>query len=94
MHVPATIFVGGGWAQREAPALRELARNPLFEIGNHTFTHPHLTRLSSAEIRDDLLRTQAEIAAATGHTSTLFRPPYGEYDAHVLQGPSVDRTFA
>ncbi len=85
MHVPATIFVGGGWAQREAPTLRELARDPLFEIGNHTFTHPHLTQLSDVQIRDELLRTQVKIAALTGHAPTLFRPPYGEYDAHVLR---------
>jgi len=85
MHVPATIFVGGGWAVREEPALAELARNPLFEIGNHTFTHPHLTRLTDAKIRDELLRTQAEITDVTGRVPTLFRPPYGEYDAHVLR---------
>ncbi len=86
MHVPATIFVGGGWAREETPALLDLARNPLFEIGNHTFTHPHLTRLSDARIRDELLTTQAESAAVTGRGPTLFRPPYGEYDAHVLRG--------
>ncbi len=85
MHVPATIFVGGGWAQREEPALVELARSPLFEIGNHTFTHPHLTQLTDAQIRDELLRTQVEVASLTGRTPTLFRPPYGEYDARVLR---------
>jgi peptidoglycan/xylan/chitin deacetylase (PgdA/CDA1 family) len=84
LRVPATIFVGGGWAQREPAALLELARNPLFEIGNHTFTHPHLTRLSDSQIRDELLRTQAEITALTGRTPTLFRPPYGEYDADIV----------
>ncbi len=85
MHVPATIFVGGGWAQKEESALAELARSPLFEIGNHTFTHPHLTRLTDAQIRDELLRTQVEVASLTGRAPTLFRPPYGEYDARVLR---------
>ncbi len=85
MHVPATIFVGGGWAREEGPELAAMARNPLFEIGNHAFTHPHLTRLSDAGIRDELLRAQAEIAFWTGRAPTLFRPPYGEYDARVLR---------
>lgn len=85
MHVPATIFVGGGWAREEPAALAALARNPLFEIGNHTFSHPHLTRLPDAGIRDELLSTQQEIATVTGRTPTLFRPPYGEYDARVLR---------
>lgn len=84
MGVPATIFVGGGWAREEPRALAELSRNPLFEIGNHTDTHPHLTRLPDERIREELLRTQAEIAAVTGRVPVLFRPPYGEYDARVL----------
>ena len=85
MHVTATIFVGGGWAREEAPALEALARDPLFEIGNHTFTHPHLTLQSDSRIRDELLRTQREIAALTGRAPTLFRPPFGEYDERVLR---------
>jgi peptidoglycan-N-acetylglucosamine deacetylase len=85
LRVPATLFVGGGWAEEEPAQLRALARDPLFEIGNHTFTHPHLTRVSDAAIREELLRTQAVIAAETGRVPTLFRPPYGEYDARVLR---------
>lgn len=85
MHVPATIFVGGGWAREEPAALAELARDPLLEIGNHTETHPHLTRLPDARIREELLAAQRDIAAVTGHAPTLFRPPYGEYDARVLR---------
>jgi peptidoglycan-N-acetylglucosamine deacetylase len=85
MHVPATIFVGGGWAVREEPALVDLARSPLFEIGNHTFTHPHLTRLTDAQIRDELLRTQVAVSSLTGRVPTLFRPPYGEYDERVVR---------
>src|SRR5512147_1696573 len=51
LKVPATIFVGGGWAREERPALAELARNPLFEIGNHASGHPHLTGLPEERIR-------------------------------------------
>ncbi len=85
LHVPATIFVGGGWAVEEPAELAALASNPLFEIGNHAFTHPHLTRISDERIREELLRTQGVLAAATGRIPTLFRPPYGEYDARVLR---------
>lgn len=85
LRVPATVFVGGGWALEEPAALRALAREPLVELGNHTFTHPHLTRLSDAAIREELERTQAAIAAVTGRAPTLFRPPYGEYDARVVR---------
>lgn len=53
--------------------------------GNHAFTHPHLTWIPDAAIREELLRTQTVIAAETGLVPTLFRPPYGEYDARVLR---------
>ncbi len=89
LQVPATIFVGGGWAEEEPQALAALSRDPLLEIGNHTFTHPHLTRLPESQIRKELLRTQTEIAALTGRAPTLFRPPYGEYDARVLRAAAA-----
>jgi peptidoglycan-N-acetylglucosamine deacetylase len=83
--VPATIFVGGRWAREEAPHVRALAASPLFEIGNHTYSHPHLTQLGDGQIRGELERTQAEIFALTGKKPTLLRPPFGEYDDRVVR---------
>ncbi len=37
-QVPATLFVGGHWAQMHADLLVQLGRNPQFELGNH----PHM----------------------------------------------------
>jgi peptidoglycan-N-acetylglucosamine deacetylase len=85
LSVPATIFAGGGWAEKEPAAVRELAQNPLFELGNHTFSHPHLTKLDDDQIREELLRTQVAMRSIAGRTPTLFRPPYGEYDARVVR---------
>ncbi len=48
------------------------------EIGNHSFHHP--TYPGYAE----LASTQRSIAAATGFTPCLFRPPYGLTDATVV----------
>lgn len=53
-------------------------------IGNHTFTHPHLTTLSFAAIYQELSETQHAVFQATGTRPTVFRPPYGEYNADVL----------
>ena len=86
-NAPATIFLGGSWAKEEAAHVRELARHPeLFELGNHTFTHPHMPAVKDdARVRQELLRTQAEVRALTGRTPLLWRPPYGEYDARVVK---------
>ena len=68
-NAPATIFLGGSWAKEEV-----------------AFTHPHLSALKDeARIRDELVRTQAEVKALTGHQPRLFRPPYGEYDQRVVK---------
>jgi peptidoglycan/xylan/chitin deacetylase (PgdA/CDA1 family) len=84
-RVPATIFIGGSWAKDEAEALKALAKNPLFELGNHTYSHPHLTWKTDDRIREELARTQEEIAGLTGVKPSLFRPPFGEYDDRVVQ---------
>jgi peptidoglycan/xylan/chitin deacetylase (PgdA/CDA1 family) len=83
--VPATLFLGGSWAREEKAHVKELAANPLFELGNHTYTHPHLTKASPEKIKRELLETQAEIFTLTGKQPTLFRPPYGEYDDRVVK---------
>ncbi len=86
-NTPATIFLGGSWAKEEAAHVRELAKHPeLFELENHTFTHPHMPAVKDdTRVRQELLRTQAEVQALTGRTPLLWRPPYGEYDARVVK---------
>ncbi len=85
LHAPATLFVGGGWAGTERAELASLSRDPLFEIANHAFHHPHLTRLDEGAIRAELVRAQDEITAVTGRRPALFRAPYGELDERVVK---------
>lgn len=82
---PATLFVGGIWAQAEKGHFQRLARSPLFELANHSFTHRHLTRLSDDEVREEILRTQAEVFAQAGRVPAFFRAPFGELDQRVAR---------
>ncbi|GHA60036.1 hypothetical protein GCM10010372_69740 [Streptomyces tauricus] len=52
-------------------------------VGNHSYTHPHLTQLGQSQIDSEISRTQQAIAAAGGGTPKLFRPPYGETNSTV-----------
>ncbi|NBH09921.1 polysaccharide deacetylase family protein [Amycolatopsis sp. SID8362] len=52
-------------------------------VGNHSYTHPHLTQLGQAQVDSEISRTQQAIAAGGGGTPRLFRPPYGETNATV-----------
>jgi peptidoglycan/xylan/chitin deacetylase (PgdA/CDA1 family) len=89
--VPATIFMTGETADSSSAAHRVLsiinARPDLFDLGNHTYSHPDLTGMSQEQVVDELRRAEAAIAArATQSPRPLFRPPFGAWDAEVLAG--------
>lgn len=83
--IPATIFLGGKWMIEQEKHTRLLASLPQFELGNHTYLHPHLTKVSDQRIRSELQKTQDILFKLTGKRATLFRPPYGEYDERVVR---------
>ncbi|GAA1737672.1 polysaccharide deacetylase family protein [Nonomuraea bangladeshensis] len=76
----ATMFNIGQNAQNNQ-ALVRAQRDAGMWIGNHSYTHPHLTQLGSAQILSELQRTQQAVQGATGTAPRLFRPPYGETNA-------------
>jgi peptidoglycan-N-acetylglucosamine deacetylase len=80
--VRATFFVIGGQIAARAATLRRVLDEG-HAVGNHSWDHPSLPSLPEHEIREQLARTNAAIAAATGLQPELFRPPFGDTDATV-----------
>jgi peptidoglycan/xylan/chitin deacetylase (PgdA/CDA1 family) len=78
----ATFFIWGEHA-RQSPNLLRAVRSAGMWIGNHTFTHPHLTQLGERAAFTEISRTQQTIRRITGLTPTLFRPPYGDTNAQI-----------
>ncbi|MFI5794033.1 polysaccharide deacetylase family protein [Streptomyces sp. NPDC051677] len=78
----ATMFNQGQYAAAN-PSLVRAQVNAGMWVGNHSYTHPHLTQQSQATIDSEISRTQQAIAGAGGGTPVLFRPPYGETNATV-----------
>lgn len=76
----ATFFNTGQNAQNH-PALVQAQQNAGMQTANHSWSHPHMTQLSAAEMASEISRTQQAIEQAIGTTPTLFRPPYGETNA-------------
>ncbi|MFD1658782.1 polysaccharide deacetylase family protein [Streptomyces caeni] len=73
----ATMFNEGQYAAAyPAKVQAEVAAG--MWIGNHSYTHPHLTQGSQSQMDSEISRTQQAIAGAGGGTPKLFRPPYGE----------------
>ena len=74
--VKATFFVIGENAARYPEKLKRIASEG-HEIGNHTYSHRHLSELSRAEFLSELSRADTEIFTHTGIHPVLFRPPEG-----------------
>jgi len=53
------------------------------EIGLHTWTHPHLTQLTTAQVIAELKWTELAIKTAVGVTPKIIRPPFGDYDDRI-----------
>ena len=74
-HVPAAFFIVGLQAEKNLPILKRLYREG-FEIGNHTFTHQNMGKVSLDRAMIELKLTRLLIEAVTGHSTILFRAPY------------------
>jgi len=83
--VQVTFFLTGKWAEQNEGLVRRI-RSEGHEIGNHTYSHPDLRKLSDAGILDQLKKTDDIIARITGREcDPLFRPPFGSRDRRVLR---------
>lgn len=73
--VPATFFVVGLNAEKNIPLLQRI--NKLgFEIGNHTFTHSNVAKMSPQRAALEMKLTRLLIESVTGRSTILFRAPY------------------
>jgi peptidoglycan/xylan/chitin deacetylase (PgdA/CDA1 family) len=74
-HAPATFFIVGNrvhyWPRLPA------AEATIGAVGDHTWSHPDLTRLSRRAAKTEIDRARAEIASAANTDVRLFRTPYG-----------------
>jgi peptidoglycan-N-acetylglucosamine deacetylase len=84
LHVHATFFEIGKMLQYfSASTTRELEDGDV--IGDHTETHPEMAGLSAHEQYEELFEQIARIELAGGPRPTLFRPPYGSFDATTMR---------
>ena len=81
--VKATFFVVGDWVDKYPESVKALS-DAGHEVMNHSSTHAHYSQLSTDEIIADVTACNDKIEAVTGVRPTLIRPPYGEYDDHVI----------
>ncbi len=82
-QIKATFFVVGEWVDKYPESVKAL-HDAGHEVMNHSNDHAHMSELSTEEIVADVAACNEKIEAVTGVVPTLIRPPYGEYDDHVV----------
>ncbi len=73
----ATFFVLGSRAEKNKDIIKRIAQGGN-QIGNHTYDHKQLTKLSGKEIIDELTKTSDIIQDITSIRPSLLRPTYGD----------------
>jgi cellulose synthase/poly-beta-1,6-N-acetylglucosamine synthase-like glycosyltransferase/peptidoglycan/xylan/chitin deacetylase (PgdA/CDA1 family)/spore germination protein YaaH len=74
-HVSGAFFMIGEEAQNNIGLMQRVYREGN-EIGNHTFTHPDISGISTASVDLELNLTERLFAAELGVQPLYFRPPY------------------
>ncbi len=72
----ATFFVVGSRVSKYSDILKREADSGM-EIGNHSWDHSNLAKLSESAIKQQKTQTDSAVSAITGKNTTLVRPPYG-----------------
>ncbi|MCT9079245.1 polysaccharide deacetylase family protein [Streptomyces fulvoviolaceus] len=82
--VRAMFFVCGEMAVDNRDLLARMADEG-HVVGNHTWSHPLLTRLTRARIRSEMERTCDVIEESYGERPRWFRAPYGAWNRAAFQ---------
>jgi peptidoglycan-N-acetylglucosamine deacetylase len=82
-HVSATFFVEGANVY-QYPEIVQAEIKAGHLIGNHTYSHPHLSQLSEGDIRAEIMEADGEIKKITNKKPGFFRPPYEELTESIL----------
>lgn len=79
----ATFFVVGRNAE-SYPELIQREYNGGHEIGNHTYSHPDMNKISVDRAVEEILKTQNIIESITGKKPELFRAPGGIFSDELI----------
>lgn len=86
-NVPATLFLTGMWIKTYPNITKALSRNPLFEIGNHSYSHGgftpncyHLNTIPESHDINEIQETETLLLKYAARHTNFFRFPGLCYD--------------
>lgn len=83
-QVKATFFAVGERAKKH-PDLAKRIHDEGHAIGNHSYNHAQLNKLSLDKFKGQIERTNTILKSLTGVDPRLIRPPYGDINEEQLQ---------
>lgn len=84
-QVPAVFFVTGHYVKDQPELVKRMAAEGHI-IGNHSWSHPDMTTISDAKIKEELERVRAAVAELTGIQEMKYvRPPRGIFSDRTLE---------
>ena len=83
-NIKATFFLCGFWVEKYPDNVKAIHAAG-HEIGNHSLTHPHMNKMGSEQIKDDLTKFDDLLESVIGVRAKNFRAPYGEYNDNVIK---------
>ncbi len=81
--VKCTFFAVEFWTKKYPERIQKIASSG-HEIGTHSATHSHMSKLGREEIKKELESSSEAISDITGKKVELFRAPFGEYDDKLI----------
>lgn len=75
-EIPATFFVNRVTGAERQALLKEMVEDPLFIVGNHTWSHPNMKQQGEDRVISEIDKVKAMIEEA-GAAPSFFRFPYG-----------------
>ncbi len=79
-----TFFLVGEWAEKYPDSVRKIKENG-HEIGTHSYSHRDYTKITSAELGEDIEKCDNIIKGITGEAPKLVRTPSGAYNNSVVK---------
>lgn len=81
--IHATFFLTGNWVDEYPDDVKAIFAAG-HDVGNIGDSHKHMPQLTDEECREEIEQAHTKVQALTGYDMFLFRPPYGDYDNHVI----------
>jgi len=83
--VPAIFFVTGHYVKSQPELMKRMVAEGHL-VGNHSWSHPDMTTISNAEIKQELDRVKEAAGRVTGKTDMNYlRPPRGIFNERTLE---------